>query len=137
MEYASHARHLLVAALFLLLLLLQQKHADSANLPTTDPKSDTGNSVKKERPQSPHETTPTVTAVTPKPIIITERPAPPNAADAANQVHAGTGSKSTGESPHNAQGGNVDFPETYTAVFYVLVGITSSAILLLIVRVYR
>lgn len=137
MEYASHARHLLVAALFLLLLLLQQKHADSANLPTTDPKSDTGNSVKKERPQSPHETPSTVTAVTPKPIIITERPAPPNAADAANQVHAGTGSKSTGESPHNAQGGNVDFPETYTAVFYVLVGITSSAILLLIVRVYR
>lgn len=32
---------------------------------------------------------------------------------------------------------NNDFPDTYVAVFYILVGITSSALLLLIVRIYR
>lgn len=129
MDYASHTRLLFIAALFLLLLLLQQKHADSATAVTTDPKSDTGNSVKKERPPSPQDTAPTVVTITPK-------PASPAVADADKQKQP-PGSKSPVDTPNNAHNGDVDFPETYTAVFYVLVGITSSAILLLIVRVYR
>lgn len=129
MEYASHARLLLIATMLLLLLLLQQKPADSASLSTTDPKSDTGNSVKKERPPSPQDSATTMVSITPK-------PASPAVADADKQMQL-PGSKSTVGTSNNAQSGDVDFPETYTAVFYVLVGITSSAILLLIVRIYR
>ncbi|KAH8407575.1 hypothetical protein KR222_007445 [Zaprionus bogoriensis] len=134
MEHASHGRLLLVAALLLTLLLLQQEHADTASTTNTDPKADTRNSVKKEKPPTPQELAPVTVEVTPKPANQGPVPAPVANAEEKKQQESAP-KHNFPEDGHKAQGD--DFPETYVAVFYVLVGITSMAILLLIVRVYR
>ncbi|XP_030369020.1 uncharacterized protein LOC115620041 isoform X2 [Scaptodrosophila lebanonensis] len=91
-----------------------------------------------------------------KEVVISERPGPPVPATANKEINEHkdvdhirqpAASKELGiepvdevhiqQSKFNLLNDNMDFPETYTAVFYIMVGITSSAILILVLRVYR
>lgn len=70
----------------------------------------------------------TVQSVTDKVVVISEKPQKQGTVDVPGKLPE--------EEVHIERSSN-DFPDTYAAVFYILVGITSSALLLLIVRIYR
>lgn len=150
MEQASRGWHLLVAVL--LLVLLHPKQIDTAAATTkndTVSNTGTGNSVKKERPLSPPShpgqetalpTSQSKSSATAKPVEISEKPQNP-------QPVAETKPHPTAEDvilpvdnvhiEHSNPKSDMDFPDSFTPVYYILLAITSSAILLLIARVYR
>ncbi|KAM8713020.1 hypothetical protein ACLKA7_013351 [Drosophila subpalustris] len=151
MEQTSRGWHLLAAVLVLVLLLLQQKQIDAAAATAndTDPNTAKAHSVRKEKPLSPpsqpeHETatppSPPKATATEKPVEINEnqeksKPAidqnpQPRAKDVMpveDNVHI----------EHSKPNSDNDFSDSFTPVYYILVAISSSAILLLVARVYR
>ncbi|KAH8372218.1 hypothetical protein KR093_010600 [Drosophila rubida] len=163
MEQASRGWQLLIIALLLFILQMQQKQIGTAAAAVNGTETNTakGNTVKKERPLSPPSRPETETVVptpqskaeaqgTEKTVEINEaqqqpqpQQHPPNPQTVGEEkVH------STAEdvvmpvdnvhierSP--TKSGDMEFSDSFTAVYYVLVAITSSAILLLIARVYR
>ncbi|TDG48940.1 hypothetical protein AWZ03_004624 [Drosophila navojoa] len=139
MEYTVQCWQLWSAAFLLTLLLLQSDAAPEApkSAPTTAaiPSNTNTNTrllrtVKKD--QAPVSILPathelgvshaTVESSADKVVVISENPQKLG--------------KLPEEEVHIERSSN-DFPDAYVAVFYVLVGITSSALLLLIVRIYR
>ncbi|XP_062135993.1 uncharacterized protein LOC133845531 [Drosophila sulfurigaster albostrigata] len=159
MELTSHGWQLLSVALLLFILLLQQQQIDAAAATKNDTESNVaakGISVKKERPLSPQSHAEIEAAtVTPtkveagKPVEINEAPQqqklnPPQQSAGGENVHS-TADEAVvmpvDENVHiersKTKGDDMDFADSFTPVYYVLVGITSSAILLLIARVYR
>ncbi|EDW08136.1 uncharacterized protein LOC6578286 [Drosophila mojavensis] len=146
MEYTVQCWQLWPAAFLLTLLLLQSDAAPEAlkSAPTTtaiiSSNSNTNTrllrTVKKD--QAPVSILPathelgvshaTAESSTDKVVVISENP--------QKQGTVVVPGKLPEEDVHIERSNN-DFPDTYVAVFYILVGITSSALLLLIVRIYR
>ncbi|KAH8297285.1 hypothetical protein KR044_010071 [Drosophila immigrans] len=159
MEQASRGCQLLTVVLLLLILQMQQKqiYAAAAAKNETDPTAAKGNSVKKERPLSPPShpeiaaTLPTLQSKaaaqgTDKTVEINEaqqQQHPPNLQTVGDEKVHSTAEDvvmpvDTVHIEHsNPKNDDMDFADSFTPVYYVLVAITSSAILLLVARVYR
>ncbi|XP_064547876.1 uncharacterized protein LOC135434973 [Drosophila montana] len=147
MEHVSQSWHLLAVVLLLTLFLSHHDQSDAAapNTTSTNANTDPQRIVKKDQapPLSPAQDTAVQqtsaeSSVPEKVVVISEKPQQAAAPVIRQHEHpTGVLPEEDVHIEHSNMNDNTDFPDTYAAVFYILVGITSSAILVLVVRVYR
>ncbi|XP_034478495.1 membrane protein FAM174A [Drosophila innubila] len=150
MEQTPRGMHFLAAVLVLVILLLHQKQIDAAAATTndTEPNTAKGNSVKPpslpaaETVTSPPPQSKAAAAGTAeKPVEINENPEKPKPATEKN-AHPTTKNvilpvEDNVHIEHSNPKTEMDFADSFTPVYYILVALSSSAILLLVARVYR
>ncbi|EDW58768.1 uncharacterized protein [Drosophila virilis] len=143
MEHVSQNWHLLALVLLLTLFLSHHDQSDAAapNATSTNANTDPRRTVKKDQapPLPPAQDTAVQqtsaeSSVPEKVVVISEKS---QQAAAQHEHPTGVLPEEDVHIEHSNMNDNTDFPDTYAAVFYILVGITSSAILVLVVRVYR
>ncbi|EDW01192.1 membrane protein FAM174A [Drosophila grimshawi] len=142
MDQFTRSWPLLTAAMLLTLSLLPHIQIDAAAPTAADianANTDASRTVKKALPPAPPTQAPeTAVPQSPAVVVISEKPQQqliPKAAEPNDNQPAAAAEDVLIQ--RSKIGKDDEFPDSFAAVFYVMVGLTSSAILLLVVRIYR